>query len=382
MAEERTARRAPALAYPAGTAEARGLDPASYRDPEIFARERARIFSREWLCIGRVEDVARPGDYASVDIAGEPLVMVRDRDGALHVHSRVCRHRSMILVEGSGNAGNFVCPYHAWTYALDGRLVGAPEMDRSPGFARERCRLPGPRVEIWLGFVFVNFDPEASPLAPRLAPLSGALANWSLADMVTVRSFEFELGWNWKVMCENFIEAYHHLGAHRLSLEPFLPTRLVQVEESKGPYAIVHMGHAKPVGHVPEEARAPTALPDIAALTAGQRGRSSLVHVFPCHLISPEADRMEYYTVFPLAPDRLRVRKHFCVPRAALAEPRTDAAIGELAARHLAYRIEDVAINDGVMKGSGSRYAARGHLSHLERPLWDFRRWWDERMAD
>lgn len=373
-------RRAPPSHFPPGTTDACGFAPRLYVDPGTFARETARIFHREWLCIGRAEEVARPGDYVSIDVAGEPLVMVRDLAGALRVHSRVCRHRAMPVVEGAGNARAFVCPYHHWSYGLDGRLAGAPEMDHTPGFDRAACRLPGPRVELWNGFVYVNFDADAPPLAPRLAGLAAFLAPWKLDDMVVVRSYEFELGWNWKVMCENFIEAYHHLGAHRLSLEPFLPTRLVSVADSDGPYSIVHMGHAGAAQET-AEAKKPLALPPIAGLDPASKTRSSLVHVFPCHLLSPEADRLEYYVVLPLAADRLRVRKVFAVPRATLADPSHEAALRDLTSRHLAYRIEDVAINDGVMKGAGSRYAQPAWLSHLERPLWAFRRWWDERMA-
>ena len=120
MAASRAAARGKARKAPV---QARGLSPSSYVAPAVYAREVERVFAREWLCIGRVEDVVRPGDYVSVDIAGEPLLMLRDQEGALRVFSRICRHRAMSIVEGAGNARSFVCPYHAWTYDLDGRLL-------------------------------------------------------------------------------------------------------------------------------------------------------------------------------------------------------------------------------------------------------------------
>ncbi|MGH6952635.1 MAG: aromatic ring-hydroxylating oxygenase subunit alpha [Alphaproteobacteria bacterium] len=357
----------------------RGLAPECYVSPDFYALEVERVFSREWLCIGRVEDVAAPGDFTSVDIMGEPLVMLRDQGGQLRVFSRVCRHRAMVLVEGRGNARRFVCPYHAWTYGLDGRLVSAPLADRAPGFDRAGCVLPAPRVEPWEGFVFVNFDPGAEPMAPRLTGLARYFAKWRLDDMVTVRSYDFEVGWNWKVMCENFIEAYHHIGAHRLSLEPVLPTRLVRVENTDGPYAIVHMGHktrkGNPGAGAGEESWAK--LPAIAVLSEEERRRSSLVHVFPTHLISIEADRMEYYLVHPLGPERLRIRKVFCVPRATLDRPEFGPAIDALTGRYLKYRVEDVTINDSLMRSVRSRYAEPARLTPLERPLHDFRRYLD-----
>ena len=307
--------------------------------------------------------------------------MLRDETGALRVFTRICRHRAMSIVEGAGNARRFVCPYHAWTYGLDGGLIGAPLMDKTPGFERGRCRLPSPQVEVWEGFVFVNFDPKAKPLAPRLAGLSRFFARWHFADMVTVRSYEFDTGWNWKVMCENFIEAYHHIGAHRVSLEPILPTRLVSVEETDGPYAIVHMGHAKPREAAEAKGESWARLPELPELTERERRRSSLVHVFPLLLMSPEADRLEYYLLFPQGPARLRIRKVFCVPRSALGLPATEAAINDMTSRYLHYRVEDVSINDALMRGLHSRYAERGRLSHLERPLHDFRRYLDRMMA-
>jgi phenylpropionate dioxygenase-like ring-hydroxylating dioxygenase large terminal subunit len=241
--------------------------------------------------------------------------------------------------------------------------------------------LPSPKLELWEGFVFVNFDAEAKPLAPRLKGLSRFFAKWRFADMVTVRSYEFETGWNWKVMCENFIEAYHHIGAHRLSLEPVLPTRLVRVEETDGPYAIVHMGHAKARASDQSADESWARLPELPGLTEEERRRSSLVHVFPLLLISPEADRLEYYLLFPRGPASLKIRKVFCVPKSARQAPGADDAINGMTERYLQYRVEDVAINDSLMRGLHSRYAERGRLSHLERPLYDFRRYLDRLMA-
>jgi phenylpropionate dioxygenase-like ring-hydroxylating dioxygenase large terminal subunit len=364
-----------------GGALARGLAPESYVGEETYAREAERVFAREWLCIGRVEDVVDPGDYVSIDIAGEPLVMLRDAAGALRVFTRICRHRAMSIVEGAGNRQSFICPYHAWTYGLDGRLIGAPLMDKTPGFERGSCVLPSPKIEVWEGFVFVNFDVKAKPLAPRLRGLSRFFEKWRFADMVTVRSYEFETGWNWKVMCENFIEAYHHIGAHRLSLEPVLPTRLVRVEETDGPYAIVHMGHARARPSAPSADESWAKLPELPGLTEEERRRSSLVHVFPLLLMSPEADRLEYYLLFPRGPARMKIRKVFCVPKSARQASGAEDAINGMTERYLKYRVEDVAINDSLMRGLHSRYAERGRLTHLERPLYDFRRYLERLMA-
>src|SRR5262245_45407552 len=164
----------------------RGLPPACYTSLEFYARETERIFRRDWLYIGRADEVAEPGDYLCLDVLGEPLVMVRDGAGEVRVLSRICRHRAMPVGSGAGHARTFVCPYHTWTYALDGRLLGAPEMRETPGFDPAACRLPGLRSEVWEGFVFVSFDPEAPALGPSLAGLAALCRNYDLAGLKTV----------------------------------------------------------------------------------------------------------------------------------------------------------------------------------------------------
>src|SRR5512134_3261419 len=130
-------------------ATASTLPPRCYVDPAVYAREVERIFRREWICVGREDEIAAPGDHFAFTLFGDPLVAVRGDDGAIRVLSRVCRHRWMPVVEGRGNRRSFQCPYHLWTYALDGRLLGAPEMQRAEGFERASCRLPALRVETW-----------------------------------------------------------------------------------------------------------------------------------------------------------------------------------------------------------------------------------------
>ena len=140
--------------------------------PEAFLElEREEIFRKEWVCLGRVEEVPNPGDYLTTELIDEPLIVVRGQDKKVRVLSNVCRHRSSVILEGTGNAKNFVCPYHAWTYANDGQLLRAPYMDKVKGFQVKNCRLPEFATEVWHGFVYVNLDGKAKPLAPRLKAL-------------------------------------------------------------------------------------------------------------------------------------------------------------------------------------------------------------------
>ena len=152
--------------------EASTLPPDCYTSEEFFNLEVREIFSKEWVSVGRVDMVENVGDYFTIELLGEPLVVCRDEDGEVQCLSRVCRHRAAEVVEpGQGNTRRFQCRYHFWNYDLKGQLVGAPEMGEAVNFNKEKICLPKLRTEVWQGFIFVNFDADAEPLAPRLAPV-------------------------------------------------------------------------------------------------------------------------------------------------------------------------------------------------------------------
>jgi phenylpropionate dioxygenase-like ring-hydroxylating dioxygenase large terminal subunit len=363
--------------------DARGLPPACYAAPEFYALEVERIFRRQWLLIGRVDEVPEPGDYRCLDLLGEPLVVVRDFGGAVRVLSRVCRHRAMEVVEGAGHARSFVCPYHSWSYALDGRLLSAPEMAATPGFDLASCRLPALRHEVWEGFLFVSFDPDVAPLAPSLAPLAALGRNYELAGLRTVRrvAFEMECDWNWKLMCENFMEPYHHIGTHRKSLEPIMPARRAVVPELDGPFSIVHMRYREGDPAAETEGWGASLLPPLPGLTAEERDRATLIHVFPIGLITLLGDHVELYRMFPDGFARVWLEKLICVPPAVTARPTFDAELEQLVKGFLTIRDEDVAICRAVQRGLASRLAERAPLCHLERPIWQLARYVADRVA-
>ena len=150
--------------------QASTLPPPCYTSREFYEREVEHIFLKEWLCVGRVDQVEKPGDFFTLTLLGERLIVVRDEENQVRVLSNVCRHRATKVVEGRGNRRTFECPYHGWTYSLKGELIGAPEMQRTDNFDKKQCQLASPRVETWEGFIFVNFDQRAQPLGPSWLP--------------------------------------------------------------------------------------------------------------------------------------------------------------------------------------------------------------------
>ena len=152
---------------------ARAMPPSVYTSPDVLALEQQCVFRRQWLCVGRASAIPQPGDYLTTEIAHQPIVVLRDRDGVVRAFSNVCLHRMSVLLEGSGRVhGGITCPYHAWTYNLDGTLRAAPHMQRSPAFRNDAYRLPELRVETWLGWIYVTLDAALPPVATHLAPLA------------------------------------------------------------------------------------------------------------------------------------------------------------------------------------------------------------------
>jgi choline monooxygenase len=192
------------------------LPAAWYSDPEIAHAERERIFLRSWHYAGRAELVREPGSYFAGTAAGIPTAVVRDEAGELRAFVNVCRHRGHEVVSGTGRRRTLQCPYHAWTYGLDGCLRTAPRSEREPGFEFESLSLLSMSVDTWGPFVFANPDPDAEPLAESLGNLPALVAasGLDLGALAFRERREWETAANWKVTMENYLECYHCPVAH------------------------------------------------------------------------------------------------------------------------------------------------------------------------
>jgi len=182
-----------------------------YSDPEVLRREQERIFRRTWQYVGHAGLVEEVGDRFGAWAGEVPVLVVRDEEGP-RAFLNVCRHRGSLLVEGPGNGKTVQCPYHAWTYALDGSLRAAPRSDREPDFDSQGVSLVPLRLETWGPFLFVNPDEAALPLLETLGPLPSFVP----VDNLAFHSRdEYELAANWKIGCENYLECYHCPVAHK-----------------------------------------------------------------------------------------------------------------------------------------------------------------------
>ncbi len=204
---------------------ARALPMSLYASVPAFEQELEKIFRRAWICVGRAEQVGHPGDYFTVEIAGEAIVVVRGMDGRLRALSSVCRHRYFSVVEGAGNTTRFTCAYHLWTYELDGQLRGAPHMPDVCDLRGEPVKLPEFSVDTWLGFVFVSLQTNPPPLMAQFASVEAHWQNYDIARWRVTPWIDEVWPGNWKLAMETALEGYHVTGLHRGTIDTFMPSR-------------------------------------------------------------------------------------------------------------------------------------------------------------
>ncbi|MGZ5021643.1 MAG: aromatic ring-hydroxylating oxygenase subunit alpha [Chthoniobacterales bacterium] len=218
------------------TAGATTLEQRYFISPDVFAEERSTIFSRQWVCVGHQSQLVDAGDYFVREVAGESLVVVRDQKGVIRGFYNVCRHRGTRLCENaSGHASAIQCPYHAWTYALDGRLIGAPHMDDVAGFAKTDYSLGAVHLGLWEGFIFVNLADDPTPLEQGFAPLAGKFKHWNLPQLRSAKRIQYDVRAKWKLIFENYSECYHCPGVHPM-LSKVSPYDSAENDLCEGPF--------------------------------------------------------------------------------------------------------------------------------------------------
>jgi Rieske 2Fe-2S family protein len=217
-------------------AGAKTLPQRYFVSPEVLAEEEEKIFSKRWLLVGHQSQIPAAGDYFVQETAGESVIIARDRSGVIRGFYNVCRHRGTRLCEDSGGHSSTIqCPYHAWTYGLDGRLIGSPHMDEVPGFDRSEYSLHPVNLGLWEGFIFVNLEDDAMPLEEWFAPLAGKFSDWTLPRLRSVKRVEYDVKANWKLMFENYSECYHCPGVHPM-LSKVSPYDSAENDLTEGPF--------------------------------------------------------------------------------------------------------------------------------------------------
>lgn len=320
-----------------------------YTDERLAALEKRSIFHRNWQMVGRADQVSRCGEFFTADLLGEPLLIARGADGVLRAFYNVCRHHaSAVVTEPSGQAANFRCPYHGWTYGIDGALKGTPDFDGVCDFDRVRNGLVPVRVEAWENFVFVNLHPNAEPLPHFLASLVERVAPLRLNSLRFFERRTYDLNCNWKVYVDNYLDGGYHV--------PHLHKGLNSVLEYAN-YTIENADRFS-LQSSPVKTTTPGADNDAAATRHGER--AYYFWQYPNFMLNWYEGYLDTNLVLPLSIDSCRVIFDFYfgdVSEAAATHNRQSASVSHRVQE------EDVAICEAVQRGLHSRAYQAGRLS-------------------
>ena len=288
-----------------------------YRSADIYGQEIDRIFNRRWLMACREEEIADSGDYVTVPVGNESVLVVRDEDNAVQAFFNVCRHRgTRICTSASGkfDAGRIRCPYHAWSYGLDGRLEAVPMMKDVAGFKKSDYPLYTAHVGRWGGFVFINLAERPEPFERELGALIGKFEDWKLPDLRIARTIRYTVECNWKLILSNFQECYHCPGVHPL-LSQRTPFRGARHDCFEGAVIGGYMEMSESTGGMTLDGK--PAGPPIGDVSGDDLKRVYYYSVFPNLLFAPHPDFVIYQRIRPLSVTRVEIDCSF------LLDPKT-----------------------------------------------------------
>ena len=362
----------------------RTLPGSAYLSQDRFAREAEAIFHREWFQVGREESIPASGDYLHVEISGESVIVVRSRDGELRAFYNVCRHRgSRLVMEDPVNRGDLPaasgrfkgsirCPYHAWTYGLEGDLRNAPFLSESDGLRREHLSLHPVAVDTWGGFVFVNLTPsEITPdrsLRARLGDAVGRTRNYPLAELRTGRRIAYEVAANWKTIVENYNECYHCGPVH-----PELCEVVPAFKQAGGAELDWDAGIPLRDGTTTFTFSGTTERAPFPGLSEDERIRHKGELLYPNLMLSLSPDHVAAFTLWPLDAGHTRIDCDFLFHPDEMARPSFDPSdaveLWDLVNR------QDWQICESVQKGMSSRAFSTGYYAPMEDLSRDIRRY-------
>ena len=335
--------------YDQNPAAAMSLKAEAYTDPAWFALEQNAIFAKSWQWVCHVEKVRDPGQYVTATIAGRSIVVLRDREGVLRAFYNVCKHRAHELLEGEGVANHIMCPYHAWVYRLDGGLHRAPHTESLVGFNKDEICLDAVQVEAFCGFIYVNLDPNAAPLAEQSGDLGREIMYWApeVEELTFGHRLTYDIKSNWKNVVDNFLECYHCPTAHK----DFCT--LVDMDTYKVTTHGMYSSHMADAG---QNANSAYDVSNAAVKT------HAVWWMYPttCIMRYPGRPSMIILNIIPMGPDRTLETYDFY-----LVDQTPDEAEKE-AIRYLdeVLQVEDIGLVESVQRGMATPAFDQGRIVH------------------
>ncbi|WP_306116799.1 MULTISPECIES: ring-hydroxylating oxygenase subunit alpha [unclassified Roseovarius] len=336
-----------ARGYSADEGNSQSLHADAYTRDEWFAADTQAILAKSWQWVCHVEKLRAPGSFVTVDVAGHPVAVVRDRDGVLRAFFNVCKHRAHHLLSGEGNTTRIMCPYHAWVYKLDGQLVRAPETEHLENFDTREICLDQVQVEEFAGFIYVNLDPEATPLREVSGNLETEIRHWApdIDQLTFGHRLTYDIKSNWKNVVDNFLECYHCPTAHKDFCD------LVDMDTYKVTTYGIYSSHMADAGTGANSAY------DVSNATVRTH---AVWWLWPttCLMRYPGRSSMIVLNIIPVGPDRTLETYDFF-----LETPEPDAM--ELdAIRYLdeVLQVEDIGLVESVQRGMSTPAFQQGRI--------------------
>ncbi len=336
-----------------------------YTSEKFLKAEIESVFGQDWFCAGRASSISEPGEYLTLELAGQPIMVVREKNGELKAQSNVCLHRMSTLLEGRGKTNSIVCPYHAWTYELNGQLRGAPAMEQNQSFCKKGLQLPSIRCEQWLGWIMVTLNDDAPSVATQLKEVSDMVADYQMEDYYE-SFFETHL-WdtNWKVLAENFMESYHLPVCHRGTIGG--QSKLEEMICPPGSKAFNYHTILKD-----DSLSIALAHPNNTRMQGERRRTTYLLAIYPSLLITLTPGYFWYLSLHPEGVGQVRIMFGGGMSKDFADDKEAQEHFNGLKTLLDDVNIEDRGCTEKVYKGLCSALAKPGPLSHLERPNYDF----------
>ena len=343
---------------------AHGMPSEYYTSAELLDREINEVLRREWMCVGHVGEIRNPGDFFTTELVNEQLVVTRDMEGVVRVLSNVCRHRGNRVAEGAGNSSKFICRYHSWSYDTTGALFSAPLMKGQTAFNKEKCGLLEFASEIWNGWIFVNLDGNAKPLAPRLEGLGKVIRNYHPDDRFLVFMEEDIWNCNWKCLFENFMEGYHLSATHHETLHPITPTSLCKKMVS---------GDAWTGYHAYYNPSYPPRGPFHPDLTEDECRNSPMYGIYPNLVVGMATNFTLFMCLRPHGPDHVKIRWGVT----GLEDLPESQKVQDYVSLCRAFNAEDKEKLEALQQALKTRHYPGGPLApdDYEGTIWDFTRY-------
>jgi len=335
-----------------------------FSDPEVYERELVRLFRRNWQCIGREDEIGSPGSFRTMEIAGSGVLVLRNKFGELKAFHNVCRHRGTRLVEAADGTGlkRLLCPYHAWSYDLDGRVIGAPHMGEAERFDRKEFGLYPVALRTWRGFVFVNLSSKPEPLEAALGGLIERTAAYPLERLRRTHRVTYEIAANWKLVVQNANECYHCPGVHP-QLVKLTPYRSGEEDLRKGPVFGGWMDFVNGVTTGTLTGR--SARPTFPGLSAEDLRRVYYYVLYPSNFLSLFPDYVTFDWFIPMGPERTRLVFDVYVDSSE-TDPGTDAMeFWEMTNRQDWHICEMAHLGSKTVAYSQGRYSSEEEVVHL-----------------